>query len=329
MQTLSKVSIVGTGFYVPERVLSNADLERMVDTSDEWIVTRTGIRERRLLAPGQATSDMAAAAGRRALENAGVSTTDLDLIVVGTFTPDRPLPSCACLLQSKLGAKKATAFDLSAACSGFVFALDVARSMIATGNYRTALIVGTDSLSSVTDYTDRSTCVLFGDAAGAAVLQAGDRGHEILYVSLGSDGDGADTMTIPAGGSMRPASHETVAGREHFMKIKGREVFKFVVLTLENLMKNAVQRCGLTLDDIALLVPHQMNLRIIEAATERLGFPMSKVAVNIERFGNTSAASIPIALDEASRNGHLKKGDIVVLAAFGGGLTWGSAVIRW
>ena len=328
-ETLRGATIAGTGMYVPERVLTNADLERMVDTTDAWIVERTGIRERRIAAPGQASSDLALIAARRALEMAGVDAGDVDQIIVATITADRPLPSCACDLQPKLGATKAAAYDLSAACSGFVFGLGVGRSLIGAGLADTVLLVGVEELSCIADYEDRNTCVLFGDGAGAAVLRPCEPGEGILSVSMHSDGGHGNILEVPAGGSLAPATAETVAQRGHFVKMQGRELFKLAVRGMEDSMRAALAQAGLSPADLELVIPHQANLRIIEAARERLELPPEKVIVNIDRYGNTSAASIPISLDELVRAGRLKPGDAVGMMAFGGGLTWGSVVARW
>jgi 3-oxoacyl-[acyl-carrier-protein] synthase-3 len=315
--------------YVPERVLTNAELERMVDTSDAWIVERTGIRERHIAAPGQAASDMALVAAQRALEMAGLGPADVDQLIVATITADRPLPSCACDLQAKMGATKAAAYDISAACSGFVYGLGIARATIGAGLADTILLVGVEQLSSIADYQDRNTCVLFGDGAGAAVLRPCAAGEGVLAVSIHSDGGQGDILEVPAGGSRRPASAETVANREHYVRMRGRELFKLAVRGMEDSMRVALERAGLGPGDLELVIPHQANLRIIEAARERLGLPPEKVVVNIDRYGNTSAASIPISLDELVRGGRLKPGDALGLMAFGGGLTWGSVVARW
>ena len=328
-EALRGATIVGTGMYVPERVLTNAELERMVDTSDAWIVERTGIRERHIAAPGQAASDMALVAARRALEMAGLGPADVDQLIVATITADRPLPSCACDLQAKLGATKAAAYDISAACSGFVYGLGIARATIGASLADTILLVGVEQLSSIADYQDRNTCVLFGDGAGAAVLRPCAPGEGVLAVSIHSDGGQGDILEVPAGGSRRPASAETVANREHYVRMRGRELFKLAVRGMEDSLRVALERAGLGPADLELVIPHQANLRIIEAARERLGLPPEKVVVNIDRYGNTSAASIPISLDELVRGGRLGPGDALGLMAFGGGLTWGSVVVRW
>jgi len=324
-----RVRIAGTGSYVPERVLTNADLERIVETTDEWIRTRTGIGERRIAAEGEATSDMAAAAGRRACEAAGISPEDLDLIIVGTFTADRPLPSCACETQAKLGAVQAAAFDLAAACSGFIYGLACGVGFITSGQMERVLVIGAEKLSSVTDYEDRATCVLFGDGAGAAVLVPSDDDSGVLWTQLGADGTGADLMYISAGGSRSPITHEAIDARDQFVKMRGNETFKFAVSAMKRCVEEAMAAADLSIEDVGMIVPHQVNTRIIDAAIRRLGVPVESIALNIEQYGNTSAASAPIALDEYVRAGRIVKGDNVILVAFGGGLTWATAVLRW
>ena len=300
----------------------------MVDTCDEWIVARTGISERRMVEPQVATSDLAIQAARRALESARVKPDKLDLVIVTTITPDMFFPATACLVQNALGAKNAGAFDLLAACSGFVYGLSTASAMIASGMVKKVLVVGAETLTKITNYEDRSSCILFGDGAGAVVLGPSSR-HTIAYTKLGSDGSGGDMMKLPAGGSRMPATEQTVRDKRHFMELRGREVFKFAVNKMQELIQDALDAGGYAAGDIALIVPHQVNLRILVAAAEKFGVPMDKVQVNIDRYGNTSSASIPIALDEAVRTRKLKKGDVVILVAFGAGLTWGSALIEW
>ncbi|WP_405001232.1 beta-ketoacyl-ACP synthase III [Geochorda subterranea] len=323
------VGIWGTGSAAPERVLTNFDLERMVETSDEWIRTRTGIRERRICDEQTATSDLAMQAARRAMEAAGVAPEAIGLVVVATVTPDMAFPSTANLVQHGLGIKGAAAFDLAAACSGFLYGLDVAASAIQSGRVRHALVIGAECLSKITDYTDRSTCVLFGDGAGAVVLGPVSEGHGILASQLGSDGAYGDLLCLPAGGSRRPASERTVAERLHYIKMQGNEVFKIAVRTMGEAAEQALRQAGLGVDQVRYLIPHQANIRIIDAAAKRLGIPEERVVVNIDRYGNTSAASIGIALDETARAGKLADGDVVVMVAFGGGLTWGATVVRW
>lgn len=324
-----RTRVIGTGTYLPDRRLTNQELERTVETSDRWIVERTGIRERRIAAPDEATSDLATAAGRQALAASGVPTSSVDLIIVATATPDMLFPSTACLVQERLGAKQAFAFDLSAACTGFLYALAVADQYIRAGTYRTVLVIGAEVLSRMIDWTDRTTCILFGDGAGAVVVQA-DRGTRgILSTHLHSDGSLWDLIHIPGGGSRRPPSAETVANRMNFVKMKGSETFRVAVRALEEVAREALTANGLSTDDIALFIPHQANLRILQAVAERLSLPAEKMVINVDRYGNTSAASIPIALDEAVRAGRVRPNDLLLLEAFGAGLTWGAAVVRW
>ena len=321
--------IIGTGSFAPKKVLTNHDLEKMVETSDAWIFERTGIRERRVVERGQTTSDLAYEASVRALKAAGISAQDLDLIIVGTLTPDSAMPSLGCVLQAKLHAKKAAAFDIYAACSGFLYGLSIADGFIRSDMHETILVVGAEALSRYTDWEDRSTCVLWGDGAGAAVVQrhAGKRG--ILSTHLHSDGSYGDVLHIPGGGAAHPATHDTVARRMHYIKMKGNETFKIAVRALEDVVQEALDHNKVKAEDIDLLVPHQANLRIIQAMAKRLNMPMEKVVLTIHKYGNTSAASIPMALDEAVRRGKIKENDLILLEAFGGGLTWASALIRW
>jgi 3-oxoacyl-[acyl-carrier-protein] synthase-3 len=326
---LRGATITGTGMYVPDRVLSNADFERMVDTSDEWIRERTGIRERRIAAPEQASSDLAAAAALRALEMAKVAPDELDQIVLATTSPDRYLPSCACTVQRMIGASRAAAWDMFAACTGFVFGLNTGRSLIASRSADTVLVIGVETLSRIVDYTDRNTCVLFGDAAGAAVLQPCEPGEGVLSVVMQSDGELGEVLVIPAGGSRNPASEASVRNREHFIQMQGKKLFPFAVRSMEDSLRRALDAAGLTPDQLDRVFVHQANFRILDAVRERLGLPPDRVPVNIDRYGNTSSASIPVLLDEEVRAGRVKKGDIVGFSAFGGGATWGSAVMRW
>jgi len=323
-----RARIAGTGSYVPERVLTNADLERMVATSGTWIVERTGIRERRIAAPGEACSDLGTKAAERALAAAGVAAADLDLILVATCTGDSPLPSTACLIQQRLGAVRAAACDLSAACCGFVYALAVGDAYVKTG-FRHVLIVGSEVMSMITDWTDRGTCILFGDGAGAVVLSPSEGERGILSSHLHSDGNLWDLICVPGGGSRMPPSEKMLAEGLQYIKMKGNETFKVAVKTLEEAAREALSANHLSVDDLDLYVPHQANVRIIKAVAGRLGLPMEKVVLNMDRYGNTSAASIPLALDEAVREGRLKDGSLVMIEAFGSGLTWASAVIRW
>ncbi len=325
----SPVGICSLGSYVPARVLTNADLERMVDTSDEWIRTRTGISERHIAAPEEATSDLAIRAGRQALERASFPADKVDLIIVATVTPDMFFPSTASLVQGALGASGAGAFDLVVGCTGFIYGLVTAASGIAAGAYQAALVIGADCLSRITDWTDRSTCVLFGDGAAAALVRPveGDRG--LLSFVLGNDAGGADKLMLPAGGSRSPATEETLRARQHFLAMEGNEVFKFAVRIMEEASLQALARAGLSIDDVSLLVPHQANVRIIDAAAKRLGLPPERVFCNLERYGNTSAATIPLALEEAVQANRLRAGDIALCVTFGAGLSWAAAVIKW
>ncbi len=326
---LKAVGIAGTGFYVPDKILTNFDLEKMVDTTDEWIRTRTGIRERRIAADEEATSDLAVKAARKAVENAGLDPVEIDLIIVATLSPDRLFPSTACLVQKNIGAIRAVAFDIGAACSGFIYALSVAQQYLKNGTYKTALVIGAEIFSRILDWQDRNTCVLFGDGAGAMVLKAAENGKEIIYTQLGTDGSGAELLKQPAGGSRLPASHDTVDQRLHYLKMNGKEIYKFATKSMVETIINGLSIVGLTTKDIDLLIPHQANIRILECVAKKLNLPMEKVFVNVDRYGNTSAASIPIALTEAIQQKRIKENDIVVLVSFGAGLTWGASIIRW
>lgn len=328
---MPSVIIAGVGSYAPERVLTNAELAKSVDTSDEWIRTRSGITERRIAAPDEACSDMAVAAASRALADAGLTAADIDLLIVATCSGDSPLPSTACIVQHKLGIPPhATCFDIAAACSGFLYALEIAYGQVLTNRYRHALIIGSEKLSAITDWTDRTTCVLFGDAAGAAVLKKVEQsGIGIIGSDLGADGEFADHLYIPSGGSRCPASPGTVAGREHFIRMKGREVFKSAVRVMETVAREMMEQHHVTPDQISLVIPHQANIRIIEALAANLKMPLDKFYVNLDRYGNTSSATIPLALDEARRAGRVKPGDLTLLVAFGAGLTYGAALVRW
>jgi 3-oxoacyl-[acyl-carrier-protein] synthase-3 len=310
-------------------VLTNKDLQKRVETSDEWIRERTGIRERRIASDHEAASDLAVAAAQRALEMARIRAGDLDLIIVGTGTPDMLFPSTACLVQDRLGANQAFAFDLSAACSGFLYALSVGDQYIRTGSAQTALIIGSEVMSMLMDWTDRSTCILFGDGAGAAVLKGQRSRRGILSTHLHSEGSFWDLICVPGGGSRFPPSKETLEKRLNFLKMKGNETFKVAVRTLEEAAREALEANQCTAEDLDYVIPHQANLRIIQSVAQRLGIPMEKMVVNLQNYGNTSAASIPIALDEAVRTNRVKEGHLILLEAFGGGLTWGSALIRW
>ncbi len=324
-----RAKIVSTGAYVPEKILTNHDLEKIVDTSDEWIFERTGIRERRMAAPKQTASDLAYEASKAALDAAGLKPRNLDLIIVATATPDMLFPSTACILQEKLGAKNAAAFDINAACSGFVYGLSVAEAYIKSSLAERVLLVGSEVFSKFLDWEDRATCVLFGDGAGAVVIEPtkGDRG--IMSTHIYSDGKYQDLITLPGGGSKYPASGESLKKKRHYVKMKGNETFKVAVKTLEKLVVDTLKKNNIKPSQLSLLIPHQANMRIIKATAKRLGLPMDRVFTNLEKYGNTSAASVPIALDEAVRTQRIKKGDYVMLEAFGGGLTWASALIKW
>jgi 3-oxoacyl-[acyl-carrier-protein] synthase-3 len=323
------VSIIGTGSYVPERILTNAELEKSVETSDEWIVSRTGIKERRIAAEGEHTSDLAAKAALAAIKNAGISADEIDLILVATVTPDMFFPSTACFVQAKIGAKKAACFDVSAACSGFLYALEIAQQFITSHTYNTILVIGADKLSSIVDWKDRNTCVLFGDGAGAAVLRHRGGGHGVIATHMGSNGDLADILYIPGGGCRHPVSADNLDERLNTIKMNGKETYKQAVNAMLNAATNVLEQSGLRYEDLACIIPHQANLRIIEAIAGRMGLPMDRFMVNLDRFGNTSAAAVAIALDEAHRTGRMKVGDYVLLVVFGGGLTWASSVIQW
>jgi 3-oxoacyl-[acyl-carrier-protein] synthase-3 len=328
-----RVAIAGTGSYTPARVLTNAELETMVDTSDEWITTRTGIRERRLAAPGEATSDLAVRAAEAALENAGVKPEEIDIIIVATVSPDTFFPATACYVQSRLGAKRATAFDVSAACSGFLYALQISRNFINAGHCQTVLIIGAEKLSSMTNWEDRNTCVLFGDGAGAAVLVSNhdpsDRARRVLSTVMGSDGDQTDILVVPGGGSRCPITPDNVDQRLNTISMVGREVYKYAVNAMKRACEEALAAAGKTAAEVSMVIPHQANLRIIEAIVERLGIPLERTFINLDKYGNTSAAAIAIALDEANRAGAIKRGDVVLLVAFGAGLTWAASVVEW
>lgn len=324
-----RAKIVSTGSYVPEKILTNIDLEKIVDTSDEWITERTGIKERRIARDEQAASDLAYEASRKALKAAGLKAKDINLIIVATVTGDMPLPSTACILQDRLDAKKAAAFDINAACSGFIYGLTVANSFIKSGSFRRILVVGSEILSKFTDWEDRTTCVLFGDGAGAAILEATEEDRGIISARIHSDGSLWDLLHTPGGGSRNPTSRETLKKRMHYIKMRGNETFKVAVRTLESLVVETLKESNLKPSQLSLLIPHQANIRIIQATAKRLDLPMDRVMINLDKYGNTSAASIPIALDEAVRTGRIKEGDYILLEAFGGGLTWASALIKW
>lgn len=322
-------SITGIGSFLPKKVLTNDDLTKMLDTTDEWITKRTGIKERRIVENGATASDLAIEASLRALDDANVLPSEVDLIVAATITPDCLVPSTACFLQDKIGASNAGAFDILAACAGFVYALSIAKSFVASGAMKTVLVVGTECLSKITDYTDRSTCILFGDGAGAVIVQRGNGRREIITTHLGSDGSQAELLMLPAGGSRLPTSHETIESRSHYIRLKGKELFKVAINNMVDVITKTVAENNMKIEDIDLIIPHQSNIRIIEAAMDRLKLPRKKAYINIDRFGNTSSASIPIAIDEIDKGGMLNPGDSVLLVAFGGGLTWSSSIIKW
>lgn len=323
------VGILGTGSYLPEKVVTNHDLAKIVDTSHDWIVSRTGIHTRRIADDNTATSDLATEAAKIAMEKANITAEDLDLIIVATVTPDMNFPSTACIVQSNIGAKNAAAFDLEAACSGFLYGVSIADQFIKTGAYDHVLVIGAETLSKIMNWDDRNTCVLFGDGAGAVVLGPTEEGRGIQSTYLGADGEGGKFLTMPAGGSRMPASIQSIEQNLHYIKMDGSEVFKFAVRIMANAAKKALELCDVDVSDIDYLVPHQANTRIITSAAKRLKLPMEKVYVNLDVYGNMSAASIPVALDEAVTKGKIQKGDNVVLVGFGGGLTWGSCVIKW
>jgi 3-oxoacyl-[acyl-carrier-protein] synthase-3 len=320
--------ITGTGSALPERRLTNDDLSKMVETNDEWITQRTGIRERRIAGPGESTATLATAAARKALDAAGLTPADLDLILVATITPEMVFPSTACFVAASLGLNSTAAFDMSAACSGFIYALNVGANFIKAAQYKTVLVIGAETISRITDYTDRASCILFGDGAGAVVLQrCNDPRKGVVYASLHADGNGAEAMKCMPG-SRHPVCNDMLAAKDHYMKIKGREVYKFAVTKFEELIEDAMRKCELTRDQVKLIVPHQVNQRIIDSAMEKLAMGPEKAHVNIDRYGNTSAASIPIALDEAWRAGKISPGDNIIFVAFGAGLTWANAVLK-
>ncbi len=323
-----KVGIIGLGAYLPEKVLTNKDLEKMVDTTDEWITTRTGIKERRIAKPDEATSDMATEAAKRALKAACLKPTDIDLIIVATITPDMFFPATACLVQEKLKARTVASFDISVACSGFIYGLAIADQFIKSGAYKYALVIGAEKLSSITDWSDRSTCVLFGDGAGAAVLAPVEKGG-ILSVYLGANGSEGDLLKLPAGGSRIPPTKKTIDDRLHFVKMNGSELFKHAVKIMADAALEVTRPLGLKAEDINLVIPHQANIRILEAVGRRMGLSKDKIYLNIDRYGNMSAASSAVALVDAVKEGRIKKGDKILLDAFGAGLTWGAIVIEW
>jgi 3-oxoacyl-[acyl-carrier-protein] synthase-3 len=323
------VSIIGTGSYVPEKILTNEDLSRIVDTSDEWITTRTGIKERRIAAKDENTSDMAAKAALNAIEQAKISAADIDLILVATATPDMLFPATACFVQKKIGAKNAACLDVSAACAGFIFGLEIGQQFITSHTYDTVLVIGAEKLTSITNWTDRNTCVLFGDGAGAAILRHRGSEHGVISTHIGSDGEFTDILFMPGGGSRCPITRDNVDLNLATIHMTGKEVYKQAVIAMLSAAQKALEQAGLSIHDIACVIPHQANLRIIEGIADRLRIPLEKFYVNLDRYGNTSAAAVAIALDEANRTGRIKPGDYVLMVVFGGGLTWASTVIEW
>src|SRR5213082_3231047 len=328
-KALRTVSIIGTGSYVPEKILSNSDLSRMVDTSDDWITTRTGIKERRIAEKDENTSDMASKAALKALEQAKISPKEVDLILVATATPDMVFPATACFVQKKIGATNAACLDISAACAGFLFGIEIAQQFITSHTHETVLVIGAEKLSSITNWTDRNTCVLFGDGAGAAVLQHRGRAHGVISTHIGSDGQFTDILFMPGGGSRCPITKDNADMNLATIHMTGKEVYKQAVTAMVNASRKALADAGLTADDIACVIPHQANLRIIEAIADRLKIPLDRFYVNLDKYGNTSAAAVAIALDEANRSGRIKRGDYVLMVVFGGGLTWASTVVEW
>jgi 3-oxoacyl-[acyl-carrier-protein] synthase-3 len=326
---LRTTSIIGTGSYVPDRVMTNADLEKIVETSDEWIYTRTGIRERRIAGLEQPTSDLAANAARAAMENAGIAAGEIDLIICATVTPDMFFPSTSCFVQTKIGAKNAACFDISAACSGFLFGIETARQYIATGAYNTVLVIGADKLSGIVDWTDRNTCVLFGDGAGAAILRHREGSRGILASRMGSNGDLAEILYIPGGGSACPVTTENAGEKPATIRMNGRETYKHAVTAMVNASEKVLEDAGVSANEITCFIPHQANLRIIEAIASRLDVAMDRFHINLDKYGNTSAAAVAIALDEAAREGRFQRGDKILMVVFGGGLTWASTVVEW
>jgi len=324
-----RAKIIGTGSCLPEKVMTNFDIEKLVDTNNDWIIERTGISSRRIASKEEAASDFAFVASQRALESAGVKAEELDLILVGTFTGDSPFPTVGNILQARLGAVNAVGFDVSATCSGFLYVLSIVDAYVRSGRYKKILAVGVDALSKVLDWTDRGTCILFGDGAGAAVIEPSENSSGLIDVNIGSDGTLGDILYLPGGGSRIPASKESVERGDHFIKMNGNEVFKVAVKTMERISIEILENNNIDPSEVSIMVPHQANVRIIQAVAKRLEMPMDKIYINLDKYGNTSAGTIPIALDEAVREGRMKKGDLVLMAAFGGGLTWASALYRW
>jgi len=328
MDSKRKVSIIGTGSYVPEKVLTNQDLEKIVETSDEWIYSRTGMRERHIASDAQAASDLGAEAATKAIADAGIDAGDIDLIIVATLSPDMFFPSTACFVQDKIGARNAYCYDLGAACSGFLYALDTAKNQIASGAIDTALVIGTEKMSTFIDWEDRGTCILFGDGAGAAVLRAGGDGRGIMESVMGSDGSLANLLWTPGGGSRNPMTHEMLDQKQQYLKMEGREVFKHAVVRMGDTVMQALEKNGVPVDEVKCFIPHQANIRIIDAISKRLGVA-DRMYCNVDKYANTSSAALAIALDEAVKDGTIEKGDVVVLTVFGGGFTWGANVLEW
>ena len=322
-------SITGVGSYLPEKVLTNAELTKLVDTTDEWITTRTGIKERRIAAKDETTSDLATHAAVRAMAKANVTAEQIELIIVATVTPDMIFPSTACLVQRNIGANRAAAFDLEAACSGFIYGLEIGQQFIMSRTYDTVLVIGAEKLSTIVDWQDRNTCVLFGDGAGAVILQNRPHSHGLLTAVMGADGEKADILGMPGGGCRHPATAESIKARLHYIRMDGKETYKNAVQAMQTAALEALRRCEIDISQIRCIIPHQANRRIIDAVAERLGAKPEQLFVNVDRYGNTSSASVAIALDEAVESGHIKRGDLVLLVVFGGGLTWGAAVIEW
>ncbi|MCX5778058.1 MAG: ketoacyl-ACP synthase III [Elusimicrobia bacterium] len=322
------VAIRGTGSHMPEKILTNADLEKFVQTTDEWITTRTGIKQRHIADYATATSDIAIIAARKALTEANMTPLDLDAIIVATVTADMAFPSTACFVQKGLGARNATAFDISAACSGFIYGLSIVKALIENGTYKNVLLIGAETLSKITDWTDRNTCVLFGDGAGAMILSQTNQPTSIVSVYTGADGSYDTLLQLPGGGSRNPATHATIDNKLHCLKMEGKEVFKVAVTKMSDAVNKALDQANLKCDDIALFIPHQANLRIIEAIAKRLNIPVEKVFINLQKYGNMSSATVIVALDEARREGRIKPGDLIEMVAFGGGFTWGAAILR-
>lgn len=321
--------IIGTGSYIPDNTLTNEDISKIVETSHEWIVSRTGIKERHIVSENQTTSDMALIASERAIENSGLEKKDIDLIIVATMSPDKYTPATASILQSKLGIKNIPSLDITAACSGFVYGLNISKGFIESGIYKNILLVGAEAMSRIVDWEDRSTCVLFGDGAGAVIISRVSSDEGILTVELGSDGDGEESLDIPAGGAKTPLDEKNILDRKHYLQMNGGEIFKFAVRKIPEISESILEKNGLKIEDIDYLIPHQANIRIIDSATKKLGIEKDKVIINLDKYGNMSAASIPVAIDESVRNGKIKKGNLLLALGFGAGLTWGATLIKW